>query len=165
MQRPTGVTILAILDFLGAGVAVLVAIAGFLGATFLGAIISQAASQSGGAGMGAGLGAAIGAVLGIGALIGAAVSALLGWGMWSLKEWARILQIVFAGLGACVQALGALVSLTHVRIFLLVWHLVFLAVNALIVWYLIQPHVKAAFAQRPVVGYAPPTPPAAGAGS
>lgn len=164
MQRPTGVTILAVLDFLGAGLSVLVAIAGFLGATFLGAIISQAASQSGRSGMGAGLGAAIGAAFGIAALIGAAVSGLLGWGMWSLKEWARILQIVFAGLGACVQALGLLVSLTHVRVLGMMWNLVWLAVNACIIWYLIQPQVKAAFAQRPVVGYAPPTPPAAGAG-
>jgi hypothetical protein len=70
VQRPTGVTILAVLDFLGAGLSVLVAIAGFLGATFLGAIISQAASQSGRAGMGAGLGAVIGAAFGVAALIG-----------------------------------------------------------------------------------------------
>jgi uncharacterized membrane protein (DUF2068 family) len=114
--------------------------------------------------MGAGLGAAIGAAFGIAALIGAAVSALLGWGMWSLKEWARILQIVFSGLGACVQALGVLASLTHFRVFAMVWNLFWLAVNAFIVYYLIQPQVKAAFAQRPVVGYAPPGPPAAGAG-
>jgi hypothetical protein len=154
------VTILAILDFLGAGLSVLIAIAGFLGATFLAALISQAGRGN----MGAGLGAAIGAAFGVAALIGAAISALLGWGMWSLKEWARILQIVFAGLGACVQALGLLVSLTHMRVFGMMWNLVWLAVNAFIIYYLIQPQVKAAFAQRPVVGYAPPAPPAAGAG-
>jgi hypothetical protein len=160
VQRPTGVTVLAVLDFIGAAFWLLLAIGGFVGATVLGAFISQMASASGKGAIGAGVGAAVGVVLGIFALIGGGIAALLGWGMLSLKEWARILQIVFAGIGACFQALFALVALTHIRFFALVWHLVFLAMNAVIIWYLIQPHVKAAFEMRPAVGYAPPAPPA-----
>jgi hypothetical protein len=163
MQRPTGVTVLAVLDFIGAGFWLLLAVFGFVGATFLGAFISQMASSSGGGAMGAGIGAAVGIAIGIFALIGGALAALIGWGMWGLKDWARILQMVFAGIGACFQALGILIALTHFRVFSLMWHLVFLAFNAAIIWYLIQPHVRAAFATQPAVGYAPPAPPAAGA--
>lgn len=168
MQRPTGVTVLAVLDFIGAAFWLLMAVGGFLGATFLGAIISQAAARSGGGTIGAGLGAAIGVVLGIFGLIFGGIAILMGWGMWSLKEWARILQIVFAGIGACFQALGILTSLLHFHIFAMMWNVVWLAINAFIIYYLIQPQVKAAFAARgPAVSYAPPVPPpppAAGAG-
>ena len=162
MQRPTGVTVLAVLDFIGAAFWLLMAVGGFVGATFLGAIISQAMSRSDGA-VGAGIGAAIGVVIGIFGLIFGAIAVLMGWGMWSLKEWARILQIVFAGIGACFDALALLIALAHFRILGMMWDLVWLAVNIFIIYYLIQPQVKVAFAPRPVVGYAPPTPPAAGA--
>ncbi len=168
MQRPTGVTVLAVLDYIGAAFWLLMAVGGFLGATFLGAIISAAMERSGqGTALGAGVGAAIGIVIGIFGLIFGGVAVLMGWGMWSLKEWARILQIVFAGIGACFQALGVLASLVHFRIFGMMWNLIWVAVNAYIIYYLIQPQVKAAFAGRPAVSYAPPvppTPPAAGAG-
>ena len=155
---------MAVLDYIGAGIAVLFAVLAFVGGTFMGAIISRAASQSGGAAAGAGLGAAIGAAIGVGLLISGGVSALIGWGMWSLKEWARILQIVFAGIGACLQALGILGSLVHFHILAIVWNLFWLGVNGFIIYYLIQPQVKAAFATKPAVSFAPPVPPAAGAG-
>ncbi|HEU5403960.1 MAG TPA: hypothetical protein VFU86_21580 [Terriglobales bacterium] len=166
MQRPTGVTVLAVLDFIGAAFWLLMAVGGFLGATFLGAIISQAAARSGGGTIGAGLGAAIGVVIGIFGLIFGGLAVLMGWGMWSLKEWARILQIVFAAIGACFQALGILVALSHFRILGMMWNMAWLAINAFIIYYLVQPQVKAAFAAGPALGYAPPappTPPVAGA--
>lgn len=169
MQRPAGVSVLGVLDFIAAAFWLLLAVGGFVGATFLGAIISRAIAQSGNSGaVGAGIGAAIGVVIGILGLIFGGIALLMGWGMWSLKEWARILQIVFAGIGACFQALLTLLALTHARVLELVWHLIFFAVNALIIWYLIQPQVRAAFGMRPAVSYAPPVPPAppaAGAGS
>lgn len=166
MQRPTGVTVLAVLDFIGAAFWLLLAIGGFVGATFLGAIISQAMERSGGgAAVGAGFGAAIGVVIGIFGLIFGGLAVLMGWGMWSLKEWARILQIVFAAIGACFSGLAILVALTHFHVFGLMWSLVRFSISALIIYYLIQPQVKAAFAARPAVSYAPPTPPAASAGS
>ncbi len=159
MQRPTGVTVIAVLDFIGAAFGALFAIGAFVGGTFIGAIISQAASQSGRGGMGAGIGAAIGAVIGVFFLIMAALSALLGWGMWSLKEWARIVQIVFAAIGACLQLLGIMGSMAHLNIFAVLWNLLWLAVNAYIIYYLIQPPIKAAFAGQAAAGYVPPTPP------
>lgn len=163
MQRPTGVTVLAVLDFLAAGLQLLGAIGAFVGGALFGAILTRAIARSGGATMGAGLGAAIGAAIGVGLLIFACISGLLGWGMWTLKDWARILQIVFAGLGGLFQVLGFLTSLFHIHVFLLLWHLIWLAIYGGIIYYLIQPHVRAAFVSRPAAAYAPPAPPVAGA--
>jgi hypothetical protein len=162
------VTVLAVLDYIGAAVSVLFALLAFVGGAFMGAIISRYASPSGAGAAGAGIGAAIGAVIGVFLLIGGGISALLGWGMWNLKEWARILQIVFAAIGVLFSALGLLVALAHFRIFGLTFGLVRLAISAFIIYYLVQPHVKAAFGAPPAVSYAPPVPPAppaAGAGS
>ena len=147
MNRPTGVTILAVLDFIGAGIEVLGAIGMFIGGAFLGAILARVAARSGGAAIGAGAGAAIGIALGVVFLFMACISGAVGFGMWNLKEWGRILQMVFAGIGAAFQALGLLASLLHPRLGAMLWNLIWLSVNAGIIYYLIQPQVKAAFAQ------------------
>jgi hypothetical protein len=161
MQRPGGVTAIAILDFIGAGTLLLFAIGAFVGGTFLGTIVGRAVSQSGSGTAGAGLGMLIGAFLGVGCLIFAAVDAALGWGMWTLKEWARIVQIIFAGFGALMQLLGVLTSLSHGRAMGIAWNLIWLGVSGFIIYYLMQPQVKAAFGQQQLHAYVPPpTPPA-----
>jgi hypothetical protein len=149
MNRPTGVTVLAVLDFIGAGMGVLCGVLMFLGGAFLGAYFANIAQRSGGTAAGAGVGAAIGIMFGIVFLVMAAVSGVVGFGMWNLKEWGRILQLIFAGLGALGQAFGVLSSLFRFRVGGLLLHLVFLAINAWIIFYLIQPHVRAAFAAKP----------------
>lgn len=136
MGRPTGVTVIAVLDFIGAGIAVLAALGMMLGGGFVASMISQQQ------GAGAGVLAAIGAAAGIAFLFGAAIAILLGWGLLKLKEWARIITIVLAGLGA----LGALFAvLTHFFAIGMFGALCRLVINGLIIWYLLQPHVKAAF--------------------
>jgi hypothetical protein len=141
MNRPTGVMVIAILDFLGAAFAVLLGILAFVGMGLLGAILSHSSGRP----IPAGVMAGVGVVLGIGFLIGAAISAGLGWGMWNLKEWARIVQMVFAGIGALFAALALLVALVHFRIFGFFFDALRLAINGLILWYLNQPHVVSAF--------------------
>ena len=89
--------------------------------------------------------AGLGAALGIGLLIGAAITALLGWGLMKLKEWARITAIVFAGLGLLFGVLGLFGALLHFAIILLFGVVIRLAINGVILWYLLQPDVKVAF--------------------
>ena len=139
MVRPTGVTVIAVLDFIGAGFCVLAGVGMMLGGGYFATMLSQ------GRGASAGMLAAIGAVAGVIFLAIAALAIVLGWGLLKLKEWARIITIVLAGLGA----LGALLALATVfghfaavGMFMVICRL---AINGLIIWYLLQPHVKVAF--------------------
>jgi uncharacterized membrane protein (DUF2068 family) len=102
----------------------------------------------------------IGAVLGFFLLILASVSGVTGWGLWSLKEWARIVQIVLASLGVITRLFSMMSAMSHGRVLGIPFSLVFLAYYAWVIYYLIQPEVKAAFVQQPVQAYMPPpTPP------
>jgi hypothetical protein len=148
MNRPTGVTVLAVLNFIGAGLEIICALLMFVGGAFLGTFLSQMAANSGRA-AGAGIGAAIGIAFGIVFIVMAAISAIVGFGLWNLKEWGRIVEIVIGSLGALIQAIGLLGSLSHFRMGAILWNLTWLAFDAWIIFYLVQPHVKAAFAQRP----------------
>ncbi len=143
MGRPVGVTILAILDFLGAAICLL----GGIGMLVGGGAIATAISQQAGA-SGAGVLQALGAGLGVVLLIGAALGALLGWGLWTLKNWARIVTIVLMGINILFALLGLLGTLAHFNLFTLIWTLFWIAVYGLIIWYLLKPDVKAAFQGR-----------------
>jgi|SRR5258707_1700597 hypothetical protein len=135
MNRPVGVTILAILDFIGAAFCVIFAILAFVGGGMLATIMSQSGQGAGGLGAIAGAGAAI---FGIAFLIGGAISALIGWGLWGLKNWARIVTIVFAALGALSNLFSVI---THFNVF----SLIVLAIDGLIIWYMLRPDVAGAF--------------------
>jgi uncharacterized membrane protein (DUF2068 family) len=128
-----------VLDFIGAGFCVLAGLGMMLGGGFMATMLNQQQGAS------AGLLAAIGAAAGVFFLFLGAVAVLLGWGLLKLKEWARIVTIVLAGIGALFGVIGLFGILTHFAAFLVFFALCRLAINGLIVWYLLQPHVKAAF--------------------
>lgn len=139
MQRPTGVTILAILAFIGAGLLALVAVFSLLG----GALVSSLASSR--VGMFAGVGAAVLAII---LLICAAVDLVVGIGLWKLQNWARIITIIFVGLGLLGSVLSIISPFAHMHMFFFVFlirRLVLAAIYAWILWYLFQPNVKQSF--------------------
>ena len=146
MGRPVGVTILAILNFIGAAFCLLGGIAMILGGGFIATMLSQQGQGSAGA---AGILAGLGAAAGVFIIIMGGVSALVGFGMWKLKGWARIVSIVLFAISAVMQLLGLLGSLAHFNVFAVVWSLFWVAVDAFVIWYLVKPEVKAAF-QPPV---------------
>jgi hypothetical protein len=139
MSRPTGVTILSILDFIFGACALLGGILVMVGGGFMASMMNQAQStnpgMSGASGIFAGLGAALGVVI----IIIAVIYFLIGWGMWKVKNWARILTIIFCAL----SALSQLWSLVHN---FSIFGIVILAIDVLIIWYLLKANVKAAFA-------------------
>jgi hypothetical protein len=142
MGRPVGVTILAILNFIGAAFCLLGGIAMILGGGFIATMLSQQGQGSAGA---AGILAGLGAAAGVFIIIIGGVSALVGFGMWKLKAWARIVSIVLFAISAAMQLLGLLGSLAHFNVFAVVWSLFWVAVDAFVIWYLLKPEVKAAF--------------------
>jgi hypothetical protein len=138
MVRPTGVTVLAVLCFIGACFFVLLGIGSIVGGGFVGAMLAG----SGSSGMGGAAMAGIGVIVGVFFLVFAGLYGVTGWGLLNLKDWARIVSMVLAALGV----LGALFALIGMHIFTA---LIRLAISGWILWYLNQPHVVAAFQSRP----------------
>lgn len=138
MERPSGVTVLAILSFIGAGLSVLGACAMFLaGAAGL-------ASAAGGRGVG-GVFAALGAFTGVALLVAAVIYAVNGVGLWKLQTWGRLLTIVLVAIGLIFGILGLFRSLMPMHAGLIVWQLFWLGVDVWILSYMFKPHVKQAF--------------------
>jgi hypothetical protein len=113
MGRPVGVTILAILNFIGAAFCLLAGIVTILGGGFIATMLSQ--QGSGASGILAGLGAAAGVFI----IICGGLGGLVGFGLWKLKEWARIVSIVLVGINGAFQLLGLLGSLARFNALLL----------------------------------------------
>jgi hypothetical protein len=138
MERPTGVTILAVLYFLGT------AFLGICGLLFIvgGSMLSGLARNGGpGSALFAMGGAFIGAIF----LVLALLELAIGIGFIKLQNWARIVAIVFTGIAVLFGALGMFSLLLHVMVFAMMFRLILLAVQVWILVYLFKPHVKQAF--------------------
>jgi hypothetical protein len=143
MNRPTGVTVISILYFLGTALCLLFGLIFIAGGGFLATIMNQQA-QAGASGM-AGIMAGLGAALGVFFIVIGAVDGLVGWGLLKLKNWARIVALVLSVLGACSQLFGLLRSFSNFNIVSFVVTLMVLALHVWIITYLLKPEVKAAF--------------------
>ena len=137
MQRPTGVTILAVLSFIGAAFFLLASLAMFIG----GGMLSQ---MGGSAGMGTMLGA-LGAFAGVILLAFTAYLLAQGIGLFKLKNWGRIMTIICIGLGLLSAAMGVFSSLSPMQLGHLIGQLIVVAIDVWILVYLFKPHVKQAF--------------------
>ena len=125
MQRPTGVTVMAILAAIG-GVFGLLASLVLLGIGAAGAV----AGNLGG----------LAFLAGIFVLAYSVLSLILAYGFWTLKPWAWPLGIGVQVLGIVQAVLQFMNDQSGV-----VSLVISLAISAVILWYLYQPHVKAAF--------------------
>lgn len=143
MSRPVGVTVIAILDFLGAGLCILGGLGMMLGAGFIANFINQQGGR-GSAGA-AGVFAGVGIMLGVVCLIAAAIDVVLAVGLLKLKEWARIVTIVLTGIFGALLLFGLLSGLIHFNLFATIIRVCLLAIQAFIIMYLLKPEVKAAF--------------------
>ncbi|HXE76125.1 MAG TPA: DUF2127 domain-containing protein [Candidatus Xenobia bacterium] len=140
MERPTGVTILAVLEFISAGALILIGLLLLVGGGVLGAM------SGGGEGSSfMGVLGALGAVAGIVLIVVSAIPLLVGIGLWKLKNWARVLAIVFSGIGVVSNLFGILGGVSTGEIVSVSSGVIGLGINVLILWYMFQPHVKQAF--------------------
>lgn len=138
MQRPTGVTVIAVLYFISGGIIALVAILLMVGA----GAFSTMATQPGMRTLMIGLGT-VGAVV---LIILGALAIFVGYGLWTQQNWARIVAIVLAALGLLGSLPGLFaLSTLHVGVVALCFALVRIGINVLIIWYLLQPDVRQAF--------------------
>jgi uncharacterized membrane protein (DUF2068 family) len=138
MQRPKGVTILAVLAFLLAALTLLAALVFLVGGPLLDEL------RRGATGMDA-MVLAMGAKLGVMLLVLAVVYAVAGIGLWKLQNWGRILTIVVVALGFLSAAAGALASIQHWQPGPLIKQLIVVAIDVWIITYLLKQDVKRAF--------------------
>ena len=134
VSRPTGVAILGILGFIGSIITILIGIGGLILSAFLTAFLNAL----GVSGLSSAIAGAVVAVLSVGVLIAGLIYLLLSWGLWSGKNWARIIWIIFSVLGA-LGALGTIAAGAYIA------GIIDLVINGLIIYYLTRPHVAAYF--------------------
>ena len=135
--RPTGVTIIAILAFIGG----IFAIVAGLGLTVLGGILGGALAASGEAA--GGIFGGLMAVFGIGTLGLGVAELIVGWGLWGLKPWAWMVSVI---LFIANIALTVLIAALAWRQPDLAQHgIIGIAIPAVILYYLMTPPVKTAF--------------------
>jgi uncharacterized membrane protein (DUF2068 family) len=157
--RPTGVTLIAALYFIGGGLNILGAILILSGSAILEESLPLAEL---------GLPAHLGISLAIGPLIVGIINLAIGWGLWELREWARVVTIILNGLGLLITIIGliqvfslSVVSPSAVAVLVIV-----MVIYGFIIWYLMQPDVRRFFdgyeedyyPQRPA-RYGPTLPP------
>jgi hypothetical protein len=137
MERPTGVTIISILGFIGAGCLIFAALGMFLA----GAMLSNMAASPG-IGALAGFGGAVVAFIFLGIAAVYLVSAI---GLWKLQNWGRIMTIVVLIAGLVLYGLGFIRAMRHLFIIRMFIEAIFIAIDLWIVVYLSKAHVRQAF--------------------
>jgi hypothetical protein len=126
-QRPTGVTILAILAVIGG----LLGLCGSLTLFGVGGLGMLAGEVSSGAT--AGLFGALG-------VVSAILYLAFGFGAWTLKPWAWLLGIIGAGVSVASNLLSLVTGNAG-----LIGAVIGLIIPGIILWYLFRPEIKAAF--------------------
>ena len=107
---------------------------------------------AGDSGLLGGMGLFVGVLGAAFAVIFAVVAALAGYGVWTLREWGRILCIVLAGIAILLSLPGLLFVGLHFGFFFGGYRLIKVAINVLIIWYLMQPQLRPLFQRSaPVV--------------
>jgi uncharacterized membrane protein (DUF2068 family) len=142
MQRPGGVTLIAVLDFIFAGLCVILALLFFAGGSFLSSFFSAAGAEGGGL-----LGGAV-AVIGVVFLLIAGLLLATGIGLLKLAAWARILAIVLAAIHLLLTIKGLVSGMQMMTSTSWAVTILFLAYDAWVIWYLLQAKVKQAFTQK-----------------
>jgi len=140
MERPIGVTILAVLEFISAGFILLLGLLLTVGLSALGAM-----GRGGEGGSVLGMLAALGAAAGVLVMILAIIPLVIGIGLWKLKNWARIVVIVFSVLGLVSNLFGVIGGVSAGEMVSLSSGVIGLGINVLVLWYMQQAHVKQAF--------------------
>lgn len=130
VNRPTGVTILAVLQLIFS----VLGLIGGLGVLLFGGQLAETASQQGQAGLNGTL-----QILGLVVVVSSLIGILLAWGLFTLKGWAWITTLIFQGLGI-LSNLASLAQGSNAggAVFSIV-------ISGVIIYYLLRPEVKQAF--------------------
>ncbi len=140
-QRPTGVTILAILAFIGGALGILVGGLGTICGGVIGGIGAAAAREAPGAAGGLLAGALFTALFGLSGVVLGVLELILGFGFWTLKPWSWMLGIILSIAGIVI----ALLTILAGRGGGLIGAVIPIVIYGVILYYLFTPEVKKAF--------------------
>ncbi len=136
VERPLGVTILAILAMISG----ILTIIGGIAFISLGPLLSMAAHRGAGAALALSFIAPFGTALGAVFVVIGIISLIVGWGLWKGSSWAWYLSVILLAISlissvaqmalAPVMAGGGIVSII---------------IDVVILYYLFRPHVKEFF--------------------
>lgn len=141
MQRPAGITVLAFTMFTSAVILFVVSFFCFVAGPAVADI-----ARTPGMPVFRILGAA---AVGIIALIFGIACLLAGAGLWNEQPWGRALSIILIVISMAVSILGIAAGLVYLRMMIAIFRVIALGVDSLILWYLLQPHVRSAFGSNP----------------
>ena len=133
-QRPMGVTILAILAFVGGILGICGGLSGIVGASFLGGLAASAGASNV---------TALGGMLVVYSIIAVAFAVadlVFGFGAWTLKPWAWMLGMVLFGLNIVFQLVAVVAGWSTLG-----GVLISIVIAGVIIYYLLTPEVKKAF--------------------
>ena len=143
-RRPLGVSLLAILAFIAVASYVVLTVLAIAAPQTLRSLLGGLSPQ----GSGPEMLLSLGALLGVYFAVMAALSALFGYGMWTLRNWARVITIIIAAL----SLIGTVVSLVQVARDINMSTLLLgglrVGLCVLVLWYMWTPGVRAAFHGR-----------------
>lgn len=145
-NRPTGVTIIAILNIIGGIIMLIGGIALVAIGTFLPNALEQGMGPGMGPGMSTGMFGALGVAMGGIILALGIFSFIVAFGLWTGKSWAWTLTVVLSVISIALNA----ISLASANF----GGVVSIIISAVILYYLYRPHVKVYFGKGPV----PPSP-------
>ena len=140
--RPVGVVLIALYHLVAGVFLILLALSVLVGGKFFGSAVGGVDHSFGGMQLGVVLG-----LLGAAAFVAMALVALsAAYGIWRMRDWGRVLAIGLAALGL----LFTLPALLLLHAALSVYPAVRIVVCVAIIWYLLQPRVKALFRQNTI---------------
>jgi hypothetical protein len=146
-MRPTGIALIALYHFVSALFLVLLAVSLVVGGSVLGAMFGAGHENAIG---GLNIGLLIGMVGAVFFVFFALIVAVAGYGIWSLREWGRILSLGLAAISLLLSLPGLFFMGLHLSLFFGGLRLFRIAISVLIIWYLMQPQIRALF-QKPAL--------------
>jgi uncharacterized membrane protein (DUF2068 family) len=79
-----------------------------------------------------------------------AVAGLLGYGMWTLRNWARLVTAIMTAVSLIVGVVFLTRIVSHINLSTLLLNLLRIGLCLLVLWYLWRPSVRAAFRSRSI---------------
>jgi hypothetical protein len=139
MNRPTGVTVISVLYFISACLTLFVGVAFAIGGSLVKMFLRDADPRV------MTMIASAGIIVAVVCFFVALIPIIVGWGLWSLKEWARVTAIVLSSIVAALRLLRIFLLLLHFNVLGIIASLIVIAIHGWIIFYLLKPHVKTAF--------------------